>query len=211
MTMVRWGTSFSLAREFVGGGESRPEVVPATLAAVEIEMSRDADVWQPILAASGLSAQCRILFPSPGFRNKLVGRTPWSARDALVPPVREESVDCDYREADQGVGRGRGRPPHYLCNCPETGKACGIRLSARPGGLKGRLQARLPATRGSHIDASGPTSFSTTSGFAATPKEGRDESRPRRQECLRHVRGRAQASSQSVTEGRRQSNPKVRQ
>jgi outer membrane lipopolysaccharide assembly protein LptE/RlpB len=68
-----------------------------------------------------------------------------------------------------------------------------------PGGLKGRLQARLPATRGSHIDASGLTSNSSTSevrklisGFptlAETPREGRDESRPGREECLRHENG----------------------
>ena len=57
----------------------------------------------------------------------MVGRTPWSARDALVPPVGEESVGCHHREADQGVDRGRGRSPHYLCNCPETGKVCGIK------------------------------------------------------------------------------------
>ena len=48
------------------------------------------------------------------FGNQSVGRTPWSARDALVPPVRKESVGCHHREADQGVGCGRGRPPHYL-------------------------------------------------------------------------------------------------
>jgi hypothetical protein len=58
--------------------------------------------------------------------NELVGRTPWSARNALVPPVREESVGCDHRGADQGGGRGRGRPPHYLCYCPKTGKVRGI-------------------------------------------------------------------------------------
>ena len=88
-------------------------------------MMRDLDVARA-------SAQCRILFPPPGFPNQLVGRTPWGVpsgpRDALVPPVREGSIGCDDREADQGVGRGRGRPPHYLCNCPETEKACGIRL-----------------------------------------------------------------------------------
>jgi hypothetical protein len=72
-------------------------------------------------------------FPAAGIPNELVGRTPWSARDALVPLVREESVVCDHRETDQEVGRGRGRPPigvpsgllsssflsrsHYLCNC----------------------------------------------------------------------------------------------
>ena len=32
----------------------------------------------------------------------IVGRTPWSARDAPVP-----------RQADEGVGRRPGGPPHY--------------------------------------------------------------------------------------------------
>jgi hypothetical protein len=62
-----------------------PEVAPANLAVGEIELSRNAVVWQPILAAGGLS--------SP------------------------------------------------------------------PGGLKGRLQARLPATRSAHIAAAGVTSI----------------------------------------------------
>jgi hypothetical protein len=47
-------------------------------------------------------------FPTAGIPNGLVGRTPWSVRDALVPPVREESIGCDDREADQG-GRPRTR------------------------------------------------------------------------------------------------------
>ena len=100
-------------------------------------------VSSPILAAGGLSAQCRILFPPLGFPNQLVGRTPWSARDALVPPVPEESIGGDGREADQGVGRGRGRPPHNLCYCPETGKACGIRLSAGSLGSLQQAKSRL--------------------------------------------------------------------
>jgi hypothetical protein len=67
-------------------------------------------------------------FPAAGTPNSLVGRTPWSARDALVPPVREESVGCDHREADQGGSCGRGRPPQYLCYCLETGKTWGVGL-----------------------------------------------------------------------------------
>jgi len=67
-----------------------PEVAPANLAVGEAELGRNAVVWQPILAAGGLS--------SP------------------------------------------------------------------PGGLKGRLQARLSATRSTHIAAAGLTSISTTSG-----------------------------------------------
>jgi hypothetical protein len=43
-----------------------------------------------------------------------VGRIPSSARGALVPPVGEESVESDHRGADQGVGRGRGRPPPFV-------------------------------------------------------------------------------------------------
>jgi hypothetical protein len=67
-----------------------PEVTPANLAVGETELGRNAVVWQPILAAGGLS--------SP------------------------------------------------------------------PGGLKGRLQARLPATQSTHIAPAGLTSISTTSG-----------------------------------------------
>jgi hypothetical protein len=36
-----------------------------------------------------------------------VGRTPWSAREPLVPPAFTKSV-----QADLGVGRGLGSPPH---------------------------------------------------------------------------------------------------
>jgi thiamine biosynthesis lipoprotein len=80
-------------------------------------------------------------------------------------------------------------------------------LSSPPGGLKGRLQARLPATRSAHIPAAGLASNSTTSGvrrlisaiptLAAIPEEGRDESRPGRQECLRDENGFTPISSTS--------------
>jgi len=66
-------------------------------------------------------------------------------------------------------------------------------LSSPPGGLKGRLQARLPATRSAHIPAAGTASNSAASALA--PEEGRDESRPGRQECLRHENGLASNST----------------
>ena len=37
-----------------------------------------------------------------------------------------QASSCEHEEADQGVGRGRGRPPHYLCRCPEAGRPSGI-------------------------------------------------------------------------------------
>jgi hypothetical protein len=38
---------------------------------------------------------------------ELVGRTPWSARDPLVPPALTKS-----EKADRGFGRGPGGPPY---------------------------------------------------------------------------------------------------
>jgi len=55
------------------------------------------------LDPAGKSAQCRVVLG-----NQPVGRTPWSARDALVPPVHEESVGCDHRGADQGAAADEG-------------------------------------------------------------------------------------------------------
>ena len=45
----------------------------------------------------------------------IVGRTPWSARDPLVPlfPVTAQ-VLASAKKADEGVGRGPGGPPHRL-------------------------------------------------------------------------------------------------
>src|ERR1039457_5538796 len=43
----------------------------------------------------------------------MVGRTPWSARDALVPqPVQRYQHLAGCQQADGGVGRGPGGPPH---------------------------------------------------------------------------------------------------
>ena len=61
----------------------------------------------------------------------VVGRTPlggalWATgrpRSSL-----EESSPSTTQQAGQGAGRGRGRPPHYLCRCAFVGKPCGIGL-----------------------------------------------------------------------------------
>ena len=48
-----------------------------------------------------------------------------------TPPSRrsaEESSPSITQQAGQGAGRGRGRPPHYLCRCAFVGKPCGIGL-----------------------------------------------------------------------------------
>jgi hypothetical protein len=52
----------------------------------------------------------------------LVGRTPWSARDAPVPPP--EQPGC--QQADGGVGRGPGGPPHQMRSFTAMGIGWGI-------------------------------------------------------------------------------------
>ena len=47
----------------------------------------------------------------------MVGRTPRSARDALVPQPEQRHQHLTRREqADEGVGRGPGGPPHHQCS-----------------------------------------------------------------------------------------------
>jgi hypothetical protein len=50
-------------------------------------------------------------FPIAGIPNKSVGRTPWSARDALVPLVREESVGRTTEELTRGAAADEGVRP----------------------------------------------------------------------------------------------------
>ena len=44
-----------------------------------------------------------------GSRHEGVGRTPWSAR---VPPDPLFGAHLLHQQADEGVGRGPGGPPH---------------------------------------------------------------------------------------------------
>jgi len=66
----------------------------------------------------------------------LVGRTPWSARDALVPlPDHWRRPPVRYEEADQGFGRGPGGPPHHSV-AASTGLA-GVAGVAAPAAFTG--------------------------------------------------------------------------
>src|SRR5674476_1214428 len=52
---------------------------------------------------------------------EVVGRTPWSARDALVPhPEQPRRHLAGCKQADGGVGRGPGGPPHHEGNLPPS-------------------------------------------------------------------------------------------
>src|ERR1035438_10656641 len=68
--------------------------------------------------------------PKPGNRKPgtgaktprlLGGRTPWSARDALVPPPGQRHQHlAGHQQADEGVGRGPGGPPHQSQGLPTS-------------------------------------------------------------------------------------------
>jgi len=64
--------------------------------------------------AAGRSAQCHMLFARAGTAS-LVGRTPWSARDALVPLFSGEEP-AGGPAADQGIGVkiSRRTPPYVV-------------------------------------------------------------------------------------------------
>src|SRR5437899_12771125 len=87
-------------------------------------------------------------FPNIGNAAELVGQTPWSARDAPLSAGRIKALHATM--ADEGVGRGRGRPPYNLRRCSAMGKLRGITLTvaARCAPLRSRLVA-LPYGRGS--------------------------------------------------------------
>src|ERR1035438_3499235 len=77
----------------------------------------------PLVAVSVRSmvrAQAAQVMPETGRSTRsavfIVGRTPWSARDALVPPPEQRyQLPARRKQADGGVGRGPGGPPHHLC------------------------------------------------------------------------------------------------
>ncbi len=64
---------------------------------------------------AGAFAQCHLVFPN-------VGRTPWSAADALVGLVRRTSLIWLVKERVHGDPRGPGGPPHLQSINPSTGK-----------------------------------------------------------------------------------------
>src|ERR1035441_6622930 len=55
------------------------------------------------------------------------GGESWSARDALVPHPEHRHQHFGWcQQADGGVGRGPGGPPHHLCRCSVVGKVSGM-------------------------------------------------------------------------------------
>src|ERR1019366_8662078 len=72
-------------------------------------------------------------FSAIGNAAEVVGQTPWSARDAPVPPLGQRGqrlAGCE--QADGGVGHGPGGPPHDLCRRPAPEKTSGISLPSCP-------------------------------------------------------------------------------
>src|ERR1035441_1844432 len=52
---------------------------------------------------------------------ELVGRTPWSTRDAVPLFARRiKPAPRHGEQADEGVGRGPGGPPHHERTCPTS-------------------------------------------------------------------------------------------
>src|ERR1035437_2191274 len=70
-------------------------------------------------------------FSTVGNAAEVVGQTPWSARDAPVPPLGQwgqRLAGCE--QADGGVGRGPGGPPHDVCRRPAPEKRVALAWQA---------------------------------------------------------------------------------
>jgi hypothetical protein len=70
--------------------------------------------------------------PKAENRAEIVGRTPWSARVPLDPPVANEFNSIQIKQADEGVGCGPGGPPHDGCKLHDIGKLSDIAHSCVP-------------------------------------------------------------------------------
>src|ERR1022692_1327554 len=82
--------------------------------------SSQAEPPAPPIMVGQASAQCHIVFARPANPAEAVGRTPWSARDALVPhPEQRFPHLASCEQADGGGGRGPGGPPDALVPHPE--------------------------------------------------------------------------------------------
>src|ERR1017187_3433877 len=109
----------------------------------------------------------------------VVGRTPGPGPEGTpAPPSRcspEESSPSITRQAGQGAGRGRGRPPHNQCRIPPLGKLFGIKLKhAPPGAYTFSGTPPLAYARGSVVsvpsrDANGAVSFPVMPRTCARP------------------------------------------
>src|ERR1019366_4068501 len=80
--------------------------------------SARAEAPAPPMMVGQASAQCHIVFARATDSAEAVGRNPWSGcplgQDALVPhPEQRYRHLASCEQADGGVGRGPGGPPHH--------------------------------------------------------------------------------------------------
>src|SRR5260370_26568995 len=108
-----------------GGARERRGVLPAhdrssrSLTGLQKKPGRASSSIMPYFSHHG--SYCRIC-----------GADPWSARDALVPLSARRIKALHTTRADEGVGRGRGRPPYKLRRCSVVGIVCSIELKHAP-------------------------------------------------------------------------------
>src|ERR1017187_7959473 len=77
--------------------------------------SSQAEPPAPPIMVGQASAQCHIVFARPANPAEAVGRPPVPARPPLVPqPDQRFQHLASCEQADGGVGRGPGGPPHHL-------------------------------------------------------------------------------------------------
>src|SRR5438445_695545 len=116
-------------------------------------------------------------FPNIGNATEFVGQTPWSARDALVPLSARRIKALHATMADEGVGRGRGRPPYNLRRCSAMGKLRGI---DREGAIRSTYEFRHFFLVGQPIPAAAgfePAPRAETSRRSTPPPPSRDSKR----------------------------------
>src|ERR1035441_1513472 len=71
-------------------------------------------------------------FVPAGYAAEMVGRTPWPARDALVPLLEKHQRPAGCEQADGGVGRGPGVRPTIYAGPRHREKANGLELPLLP-------------------------------------------------------------------------------
>src|ERR1035441_3313633 len=86
-----------------------------------------ADVYRRVTNPPQVANRMPLVFPKTANPAQTVGRTPWSGcllgQDALVPRLEQLGQHHAKRaQADGGVGRGPGGPPHNQCRLCDTGK-----------------------------------------------------------------------------------------
>ena len=127
-----------------------------------------------VLVEGEWSAYAARLFRQLG----MVGRTPWSARDAPVPlpaPRSQHLAGCE--EADGGVGRGPGGPPHHQQRATDSEAALLISiLTAFPDRVARRRQgADVQLASGAAAELASNSTVTDADLFVAVEAEDRQD------------------------------------